>query len=140
MQVAGVGDFNGDGRDDILWLNTKYNEFSVSYSAGGGLGGVGFQYPKDLGSYDFAWQVQGVGDFNGDGKADILWRNASSNDVQIWIGDGVGGFVNEDLGFVASSGTFRKSATSMVTARPTSSGATTAAKCCGGARRGAGAP
>ena len=29
------------------------------------------------------WTIQGVGDFNGDGKADILWRNTSGL-VHLW--------------------------------------------------------
>jgi hypothetical protein len=34
-----------------------------------------------------AWVVVGTGDFNGDGKSDILWRN-SNGDVGIWLMNG----------------------------------------------------
>jgi hypothetical protein len=34
------------------------------------------------------WAIQGVGDFNGDAKADILWRETSSGAVGIWLMDG----------------------------------------------------
>jgi hypothetical protein len=39
------------------------------------------------GAVDFSWQIQGVADFNGNGIADILWRDTSGNNV-IWT-DGV---------------------------------------------------
>jgi hypothetical protein len=32
---------------------------------------------------DLNWQVQAVGDYNGDGKADLLWRNSASGDSSL---------------------------------------------------------
>jgi len=34
------------------------------------------------------WQVVGVGDFNGNGEDDILWRHALSGENSIWFMNG----------------------------------------------------
>jgi hypothetical protein len=31
------------------------------------------------------WQIAGVGDFNGDGFADLVWQNTSTGQVAIWF-------------------------------------------------------
>ena len=41
-----------------------------------------------LAETDLNWQVAGVGDFNGDGRADILWRNSSTGENYIWLMNG----------------------------------------------------
>jgi len=39
---------------------------------------------QDLGSHGAGWQVAGVGDFNHDGTSDVLWRNATTGQVDEW--------------------------------------------------------
>ena len=41
-------------------------------------------------------------DFNGDGSADILWRN-SDGDTNLWNSNGSGGFAHTDLGIVPTT-------------------------------------
>jgi hypothetical protein len=35
-----------------------------------------------------SWDLCGTGDYNGDGKTDMLWRNNVTGDVALWIMDG----------------------------------------------------
>lgn len=81
--VTGVGDFTGDGRDDILWRN---DDGSVTLWRSNG---SGFDQSVYNTSVDPSWHVASVGDFNDDGRADILWRNDNGS-VSTWQSNGNG--------------------------------------------------
>jgi hypothetical protein len=39
------------------------------------------------------WKVVGVGDFNGDGHADVLWFNSNTGALGYWLLDGQGNVI-----------------------------------------------
>jgi len=90
--VAGVGDFNGDGRDDILWRN---DDGQLSNWLGTATGGFTPNNANAAAIVPTAWQVIGTGDFNGDGRDDILWRH-SDGTLSNWLGTAAGGFTPND--------------------------------------------
>jgi hypothetical protein len=78
------GDFNGDGKTDILWRNTSSGQNAVWFLDGATV--TGFAVLDSM--TDQTWTIVGTGDFNGDGKTDILWRNTSSGQNAVWYLDG----------------------------------------------------
>jgi serralysin len=71
--ILGVGDFNGDGKSDILWHNEDGSlldwQMSSSSQIGSQLG---------VGSAPANSELAGIGDFDGDHKDDLLWRNETT--------------------------------------------------------------
>src|SRR5213078_1285078 len=84
-QVQGIGDFDGDGRDDILWRNLSTGENYIYLMNGWAIASGGLIRTVA----DQAWQVKGIGDFDGDGRADILWRNSSTGENYIYVMNGL---------------------------------------------------
>jgi hypothetical protein len=87
--IAGTGDFNGDGRVDILWRNDDGTVRDWLGQSNGGFAGNTGNLNITVGN---DWHIVGTGDFNGDGHTDILWRNDDGT-VRDWLGQGNGGFV-----------------------------------------------
>jgi len=85
-EIVGTGDFNSDGKVDILWRNKATGENVVWYMDG--VTRTGWSYIEPAVS-DLNWEIVGTGDFNSDGKTDILWRNKSTGQNVVWFMDGV---------------------------------------------------
>jgi|GEM_PF-6118576 len=71
-KLAGTGDLDGDGTDDLIWRNTRDGRTSVYHIEEGKLRDSAL-----ITTVDVSWELAKVEDFDGDGKVDFLWRNTS---------------------------------------------------------------
>ncbi len=85
--TVAIGDFNGDGKQDMATSNLNVN--TVSIRLGDGTGGFSGTTDVNVGSLPYS---VAVGDFNGDGKQDLVTANFNSNTLSIRLGDGAGNF------------------------------------------------
>ncbi len=82
-----VGDFNGDGIQDLATANAISLNVSVLIGTGGGNFAAATTFAAGLEPRSIA-----VGDFNGDGKQDLAVSNSNSNNVSVHLGTGTGSF------------------------------------------------
>ena len=75
-----VGDFDGDGRDDVFWHGTGSSSDWMWWS---GASGTTSQLLPVSGSY-----APAVGDFDGDGVDDIFWYNTGLGADSVWYFNG----------------------------------------------------
>ena len=79
--MVGTGDFNGDGKSDIVWRDTTGNT-SIWL-----MNGATVSSAVGVGNVPTTWSIVLTGDYNGDGMSDLLWRDTSGN-TAMWFMNG----------------------------------------------------
>jgi hypothetical protein len=84
--IGGVTDMDGDGRtDDLVWRNRRTGEQSVWFMNSASIASSSFFTPTVS---DLAWRIEGVGDSDGNGRGDLVWRNYRTGENSLWYMNG----------------------------------------------------
>ncbi len=86
-RVAGTADFNNDGQPDVLWHHSVSGMAAVWFFEGTKPNGT--LVALDPPAMDAAWRIAGIGEFNYDDQADILWRHQNSGALVVWLMNGI---------------------------------------------------
>src|SRR5207302_5744776 len=87
-RIVASGDFNGDGRLDIVLQHDATRQVSV-WTMGGSDGSVpsGWFWLSSAGVA--GWKVIGTADLNADHHLDLVWQNDTTRQVVVWYLNGV---------------------------------------------------
>jgi len=85
-RMVGIADFDGNGKQDILWQESTAGWLYVWYMDG--VTKIGGSYLSQN-RIDPTWRMVGIADFDGNGKSDILWQESSAGWLYVWYMDGV---------------------------------------------------
>jgi hypothetical protein len=80
-QLGRVGDFDADGRDDLI-LRSSLGDYSTWTFDGADLVSM-----ASLPSRGLEWQVATIADLDGDGADDLIWRHTNGS-LEGWLMDG----------------------------------------------------
>ena len=77
--LQATGDFDGDGKADLFWRDTRTGDIGIWM-----MNGTQLRRGELVSSLPSEWMPAVTGDFNGDGQTDILWRNTRTAEVGLW--------------------------------------------------------
>jgi uncharacterized delta-60 repeat protein len=86
-KITSLGDFNKDGKDDLLWRNSVTGQNLVWFM--NGTVKIGEREINDIAGNNRRvlgddWKIKATADFNKDGYLDILWRNGVTGQNVVW--------------------------------------------------------
>jgi FG-GAP-like repeat len=82
-KVAGMADFNADGKTELLWINDKLSGPPGNIAIWE-LDGPTLVNGYPFATYDPQYEIQRTGDVTGDGRADIIWRHKQTGALRLW--------------------------------------------------------
>jgi hypothetical protein len=86
--LVGSGDLNADGIDDFVWQNDEDGRIGYWTMGANGQPTAYVLFPRQA---SVAWDLVGVGDFDADGRADLLWQSIVDDSLGVW-------YLDESLG------------------------------------------
>jgi len=88
---SGLGDFNGDGYQDLVWMNNSTQQVTVHYFDGTqGATDIGWAWLNKVGEPS-GWILVGAADFDGNGVPDLVWEYMPTGRVSVNYYGGLGG-------------------------------------------------
>jgi len=93
--LAGRGDFNADGKPDLVWQHRTDGRVSLWYMDG--TTRIGVDTPSAGPVADVQWKIVGVGDFNADQHADLVWQHEVTGALSAWLMNGSVVFASPSL-------------------------------------------
>jgi glucose/arabinose dehydrogenase len=84
--VRPVGDIDGDGHEDLVWRSGTTGQVIAWFMNGLTFSASGTISPSR--GPDLNWRLVGLGDFDADGKPDVVWRNQATGADEIWLMNG----------------------------------------------------
>ncbi|MBF0486691.1 MAG: VCBS repeat-containing protein, partial [Nitrospirae bacterium] len=93
-RIIGIGDFDGDGKSDILWRDTD-GDIAIYFMRGTSI--LSNDIIVKYGKVSPLLAVAGIGDFDGNGTSDILWRDTTSGRTFITLMSGVNPVYGDNL-------------------------------------------
>jgi hypothetical protein len=85
-KVRASADMDGDGWPDLIWQNEISGHVGIWFMTSTWLREAQLTTPDSVS--DLNWGIVGAGDMNGDGHADVVWRDQATGKLAVWLMNG----------------------------------------------------